>query len=47
MKARAPSLASSEHMINGYGKGLIPDGRMRTRMSALTDERDELTKKAE
>ncbi|GEM_PF-3936793 len=36
-----------DRLIKGYGKRLIPDDRMRLRMSALTDERDELTKKAE
>ena len=39
--------AEIDRLIKGYGKRLIPDDRMRLRMSALTDERDELTQKAE
>lgn len=38
--------AEMDRLIEGYGKGLIPDDRMRLRMSALTVERDELTKTA-
>jgi len=34
-----------DRLIDGYGKGLIPDDRMRTRMSALTEERSQIEEK--
>jgi site-specific DNA recombinase len=40
--------AEMDRLIEGYGKGLIPDDRMRVRMEALQDERERLaTRRAE